>query len=106
MGRGGEESNAEERAQALPSDVEAEFGGRQARLKLEEKFLRKLDMRMSVLVLLYILNYVRTVLSGRFCYSKRMTCIDRSNQHLVSHLSCLFGFLADILPQCCSSRRV
>ncbi|KAH9979384.1 MFS general substrate transporter [Lactifluus volemus] len=64
MGRAGEESNAEERAQALPSDVEAEFGGRQARLKLEEKFLRKLDMRMSVLVLLYILNYLTYYLSA------------------------------------------
>ncbi|KAI0307088.1 MFS general substrate transporter [Multifurca ochricompacta] len=39
-------------------DVDAEFGGKEARLKLERKLLRKLDMRMSILVLIYILNYV------------------------------------------------
>ncbi|KAH9979391.1 MFS general substrate transporter [Lactifluus volemus] len=58
IGGGGEESNAEERPQALPSDVEVEFGGREVRLRLEKKLLRKLDMRMSMLVLIYILNYI------------------------------------------------
>lgn len=46
-------------AGAAPLDVDAEFGGREARLVLERKLLRKLDMRMSILVLIYILNYVR-----------------------------------------------
>lgn len=41
-----------------PPDTEAEFGGREGRLTLERKLLRKLDMRMSILVLIYILNYV------------------------------------------------
>jgi hypothetical protein len=81
MGQGGEESNTEEHPRS--SDVEAEFGGREARLKLEQKFLRKLDMRMSMLVLIYILNYVRPVLFGRSCYSQRMTRIDRSDQRVV-----------------------
>jgi len=44
---------------AAPLDVDAEFGGREARLVLERKLLRKLDVRMSILVLIYILNYVR-----------------------------------------------
>ena len=46
--------------QVLPlADEEPEFGGREARLSLERKLLHKLDMRMSILVLIYILNYVR-----------------------------------------------
>jgi hypothetical protein len=45
-------------------DIDAEFGGKEARLRLERKLLRKLDMRMSILILIYILNYVRL---GRSC---------------------------------------
>jgi hypothetical protein len=51
-----------------PPDIdEAEFGGREARLNLERKLLRKLDLRMSILVLIYILNYVRLPMSFRVC---------------------------------------
>lgn len=39
-------------------DPDAEFGGSAARKELERKLLRKLDLRMSILVLIYILNYV------------------------------------------------
>lgn len=42
----------------VPLDIDAEFGGKEARLTLERTLLRKLDMRMSILVLIYILNYV------------------------------------------------
>ncbi len=35
-----------------------EFGGHEARKKLEKKLLRKLDARMSILIVIYILNYV------------------------------------------------
>ena len=45
----------------VPPDTEAEFGGREARVGLERKLLRKLDMRMSILILIYIPNYVRLV---------------------------------------------
>ena len=44
---------------SVGSDPDAEFGGREARRKLERKLLRKLDWRMSILVVIYILNYVR-----------------------------------------------
>ena len=44
-------------------DIDAEFGGREARLILERKLLRKLDTRMSILIVIYILNYVRLVRS-------------------------------------------
>ncbi|KAF9021124.1 sugar transporter [Hymenopellis radicata] len=39
-------------------DPNAQFGGLEARQKLEKKLLRKLDARMSVLLLIYILNYI------------------------------------------------
>ncbi|KAM6503180.1 MFS general substrate transporter [Amanita muscaria] len=39
-------------------DLNAEFGGTEARKVLERKLLLKLDMRMSILLLLYILNQI------------------------------------------------
>ena len=39
-------------------DPNAEFGGTEARRKLEKRLLWKLDLRMSILVFIYILNYV------------------------------------------------
>jgi len=38
---------------------DAEFGGPEARRKLERRLLLKLDLRMSIMVVIYILNYVR-----------------------------------------------
>lgn len=43
-------------------DPDAEFGGTEARKKLEKRFLLKLDARMSILTVIYILNYVGCVL--------------------------------------------
>ena len=46
------------------SDVpDDEFGGRDARQILERKLLLKLDLRMSILVVIYILNYVNLHIS-------------------------------------------
>ncbi|KAG2117462.1 MFS general substrate transporter [Suillus clintonianus] len=50
-------------------DFETEFGGLEARNKLERRLLWKLDLRMSILVVIYILNFidrtnVSTVRSG------------------------------------------
>ena len=39
-------------------DPDAEFGGTEARKKLEKKLLIKLDARMSILMVVYILNIV------------------------------------------------
>ncbi|KAG2143398.1 MFS general substrate transporter [Suillus bovinus] len=39
-------------------DVDAEFGGIEARNKLERRLLWKLDLHMSMLVLIYILNFI------------------------------------------------
>lgn len=37
-------------------DPNAEFGGWEERAKLEKKLLRKIDARMSILIVIYILN--------------------------------------------------
>jgi hypothetical protein len=50
-----------------PPATGAEFGGREGRVNLERKLLRKLDMRMSILILIYILNYVRFSIIVWFC---------------------------------------
>lgn len=42
-------------------DPDAEFGGTEARKILERKLLWKVDLRMSILVFIYILNYVRVL---------------------------------------------
>ncbi|KAF8627182.1 hypothetical protein AX15_004500 [Amanita polypyramis BW_CC] len=39
-------------------DPNAEFGGTEARKALEKKLLLKLDLRMSIMVVIYILNYI------------------------------------------------
>ena len=54
--------------QSLDDDPDAEFGGREARRKMEKQLLRKLDLRMSILVIIYILNYVSTPLGAMLCY--------------------------------------
>ncbi|CAL1701093.1 unnamed protein product [Somion occarium] len=41
-----------------PLDPDLEFGGREARRKLERRLLWMLDLRMSILVFIYILNYI------------------------------------------------
>ena len=46
------------RGSEATSDPDAEFGGAEARRELERKLLLKLDARMSILVIIYILNYV------------------------------------------------
>lgn len=42
------------------NDPDDEFGGKEARKALERKLLWKLDLRMSILVVIYILNYVNS----------------------------------------------
>ncbi|KAF9452505.1 MFS general substrate transporter [Macrolepiota fuliginosa MF-IS2] len=38
--------------------TDAEFGGPEERKRLEKKFLLKLDLRMSIMIVIYILNYI------------------------------------------------
>ncbi|TDL18489.1 sugar transporter [Rickenella mellea] len=44
--------------QSSSADPDAEFGGSVERKRLERKLLLKLDARMSILVIIYILNYI------------------------------------------------
>ena len=48
-------------------DPDAKFGGHEARKKLEKKLLLKLDLRMSILIFIYILNYVSFLSTRRAC---------------------------------------
>lgn len=51
-------SNKASSLEHIDDNKDAEFGGTEARKKLEKRFLLKLDLRMSILILIYILNYV------------------------------------------------
>ncbi|EJD01117.1 MFS general substrate transporter [Fomitiporia mediterranea MF3/22] len=48
----------EEPNSADTTDPDAEFGGLEERQRLERKLLWKLDCRMSILIIIYILNYI------------------------------------------------
>ena len=52
-------------------DPDGEFGGTEARKRLEKKLLLKLDVRMSILVVIYILNYVSRTRRMSFCCESR-----------------------------------
>ena len=47
-------------------DPDTEFGGAEARKKLERRLLFKLDSRMSILVIIYMLNCVSCTLQMSF----------------------------------------
>ena len=47
---------------AIP-DLDAEFGGAEARKKLEKKLVRHTDTRMSILIVIYIFNFVSRIMS-------------------------------------------
>ncbi|KAG2117467.1 major facilitator superfamily domain-containing protein [Suillus clintonianus] len=51
-------SPSKEHVECKEFDLDLEFGGIEARNKLERKLLWKLDLRMSMLVLIYILNFI------------------------------------------------
>lgn len=42
----------------IEEEPDVEFGGTEARKALEKRLLLKLDLRMSIMVFIYILNYV------------------------------------------------
>ena len=76
-------------AGAAPLDVDAEFGGREARLLLERKLLRKLDVRMSILVLIFTFNNVRPF---QYSFVGRLTSlifVHRSTEIMLRECNCL-----------------
>ena len=54
-----EDKIADVRTKPTVGDLDAEVGGHEARSKLERALLRKLDIRMSILIFIYVLNCVR-----------------------------------------------
>lgn len=59
-------------------DPDNEFGGKVARKMLERKLLWKLDLRMSIMVVIYILNYVNSRIG--FPFERQTDDEDRSTE--------------------------
>lgn len=66
-----------ESVQVAEEDPDAEFGGAEARRKLERKLLLKLDARMFILVIIYILNYVSISYQNCLCTVLTEVAVDR-----------------------------
>lgn len=62
-------------------DPDVEFGGKEARTTLERKLLWKLDLRMSILVVIYILNYVNSPIT--FSFESRTNVEGRSTETML-----------------------
>lgn len=57
-------------------DLDAEFGGHENRMKIQKSLLRKVDLRMFVLVVIYILNYVCRAPPNSVCLSSELSQAD------------------------------
>ena len=60
-------------------DGDAEFGGTRERKRMEKKLIRRLDMRLALIVVLYLLNYVNLLLSQSMKSNSCLQQIDRTN---------------------------
>ncbi|KAG1820238.1 sugar transporter [Suillus subaureus] len=83
------------------TDPDAEFGGLAARKQLERKLVRKLDLRMSILVLIYILNYVDRNNAGKSAARSRGLVADLhlTDQQFATLLSILYvGYIIMQIP--------
>jgi hypothetical protein len=58
MSASDKEKTIVEESSSIEEESNVEFGGTDARKALEKKLLLKLDLRMSIMVVIYILNYV------------------------------------------------
>ncbi|KAJ7283698.1 MFS general substrate transporter [Mycena rebaudengoi] len=85
----------------FPSDLDpdATFGGKHARQKLEAQLLFKLDARMSILILIYILNYIdRNAASAARLYGFERD-LNLSGNQFASVLSILYvGYITVQIP--------
>ena len=66
-------------ASAPSVDGDAEFGGTRERKRMEKKLIRRLDMRLALIVVLYLLNYVNLFLSQSMKSNSCLQQIDRTN---------------------------
>ncbi|KAF9226488.1 MFS general substrate transporter [Gyrodon lividus] len=81
------------------ADPGAEFGGSEARKKLEHKLLWKLDLRMSILVMIYILNYIDRNNAGAARLRGFSTDLHLIGQQFATLLSILYvGYIIMQVP--------
>lgn len=84
-------------------DSDAEFGGPEERARMEKRLLWKLDCRMSIMVVIYILNYVSRKLDTSTIPDLSVQ-IDRNNAACVIPSRQVSKL--NVLPsQCCSPSR-
>jgi len=80
-------------------DPNAEFGGTEARKKLERKLLWKLDARMSILIIIYILNYIDRNNAGAARLRGLQTDLHLTGQQFPTLLSILYvGYIIMQIP--------
>ncbi|EGN93087.1 hypothetical protein SERLA73DRAFT_98475 [Serpula lacrymans var. lacrymans S7.3] len=95
--KGLEESK--ENATVQGPDPDSEFGGYEARKKLEKKLLWKLDTRMSILVVIYILNYIDRNNAGAARLRGLQTDLHLQGQEFATLLSILYvGYIIMQIP--------
>lgn len=79
--------------------LDAEFGGAEARQRLERKLLRKIDARMSILVVIYILNYIDRNNAAAARLRGFETDLHLQGQEFATLLSILYvGYIAMQVP--------
>jgi hypothetical protein len=76
----------------LANGPHAELGGIESRKPPERRLLRKIDLRMSMLTIIYILNFVSSSLNSVDNIFSEIVKIDRSNVGAAR----LRGFEADL----------
>ncbi|KAH9849971.1 MFS general substrate transporter [Lenzites betulinus] len=83
----------------LRAAVDEEFGGHEARQKLEKKLLRKLDARMGILIVIYILNYIDRNNASAARLRGFETDLNLKNQEFNTLLSILYvGYILMQIP--------
>ncbi|KAF7798936.1 hypothetical protein EIP86_010164 [Pleurotus ostreatoroseus] len=78
---------------------DSDFGGTEARKRLERKLLWKLDLRMSILVVIYVLNYIDRNNAGAARLRGFSTDLHLQGQEFATLLSILYvGYILMQIP--------
>ncbi|EMD40846.1 hypothetical protein CERSUDRAFT_131167 [Gelatoporia subvermispora B] len=94
-----EKLDADVKSGEARDDPDAEFGGSEERKRLERKLLWELDVRMSVLVVIYILNYVDRNNAGAARLRGLQTDLHLQGQEFATLLSILYvGYILMQIP--------
>ncbi|KAG2357241.1 sugar transporter [Suillus spraguei] len=95
-------SPSKEHIECEELDLNVEFGGVEARKKLERRLLRKLDLHMLMLVLIYILNFIDRNNVGRLSAARSrglVTDLHLKGQQFATVLSILYvGYIIMQVP--------